>query len=223
MSGDLVPSSIWSFPLMRFSGLADDSSWLRQSSVPSGLSITEDDENVYVDAAMPGISPDAIEMSFHQGVLRISGEMNSDERKGRRMHHSMSAAYSYQVAVPGEIDLNSDPDAYCENGIVTVVFSKVQAVQPRKISVKAKKHAPAHPEGVMTEDSPVTESVVVRGESEKTDVQETTAPSDETHVAASETIDMRVVSPAEDDDGGADNSSEKSARKSSSKKDSKKG
>ncbi len=138
MSSELVPSSVWSFPLMRFSSLKDDTSWLKQNGVPSGLSITEDDEFVYVDAAMPGIKVEDIEISYHQGVLRINGEMKDEEKKDRKSYTRMTSSYSYQVAVPGEVDLNADPEATCADGIVTVAFPKMRAATLKKISVKNK-------------------------------------------------------------------------------------
>ncbi len=133
-----LTSSGWSYPLMRFGGLNDDVSWMKQSGAVSGLSITEDEGNVYVEAAVPGVKAEDIEISYYQGVLRISGEQNDEERKERKSYTKMTSSYSYQVAIPGEVDLTSDPEATCADGIVTVTFSKVKAAVPRKIAIKTK-------------------------------------------------------------------------------------
>jgi HSP20 family protein len=170
MSSDLVPSNAWSFPLMRFSSLVDDDSWLKQSTVPSGLSITEDEEYVYVDAALPGVKTDDIDISYHNGVLRVTGEVKDEEKQSRKSYHKMTAAFSYQVAVPGEVDLNADPEATCVDGVLTVAFPKTKASTPKKIAIKSKptsgkskksteekKEAKSEPEVVPDDGSSVTD------------------------------------------------------------------
>ncbi|MDQ3098769.1 MAG: Hsp20/alpha crystallin family protein [bacterium] len=138
MSSELVPSSAWSFPLMRFSSLMDDDSWLKQSSVPSGLSITEDEEYVYIDAALPGVKTDDIDISYHNGILRVIGEVKDEDKQSRKSYHKMTSAFSYQIAVPGEVDLNADPEASCADGVLTVAFPKTKASTPKKIMIKTK-------------------------------------------------------------------------------------
>jgi len=40
------------------------------------------------------------------------------------------------VAIPGNIDLGSEPEAKVEHGIVTVTFKKAEEEKPKKISIK---------------------------------------------------------------------------------------
>lgn len=141
MAFDLVPSSFWSFPSFRIPSLWED--WEEEEKelmkgVPSGLSVYEDDKNIYVEAAVPGIEPKDIEVTFDRGLLWIKAEAKEEE-KGKKYYRKASRSYSYRVAVPGEIDEKTEPSATCKNGVMTVVFAKKAKAQPKKIAVKSEK------------------------------------------------------------------------------------
>jgi HSP20 family protein len=133
---DLVPSSFFRFPAIR-SIWDDEDDWLTMPSTPSGLSISEDDKNVYIEAALPGIDPKNIEVTFNKGIVWIKGETASEEKDGKKYYRKATSSFSYRVAVPGEIDQNSEPAATYKNGVMKVIFAKLPQSQPKKIAVKA--------------------------------------------------------------------------------------
>ncbi len=102
----------------------------------NGLAIAEDEKNVYVEAAVPGIDPKDIELTFEKGVLLIRAETNEKEEKKKMIRQSRKS-FVYQVSVPGDIDYNAEPEAKCKNGMMTVVFAKSPKSQPKKIAIKA--------------------------------------------------------------------------------------
>lgn len=137
MALDLVPKNFWSFPASRFFDWDEDE--LIQSS-PSGLSVSEDNKNVYIEAALPGIKPEDVEITFDKGMLWIKGESKQEEiDKDKKYFRKATNSFSYRVAVPGEIDMNKEPIAESENGVMKISFAKHPQVQPKKISVKVKK------------------------------------------------------------------------------------
>jgi HSP20 family protein len=132
---DLVPRSFWSMP-SRLPSIFDDEDW--QSFAPSsGLTVSEDDKHVYVEAAVPGLDPDKIEVTYDKGVLWVRGNQESEENnKARKFYRKASASFSYRVAVPGNIDDKAEPEAVCKNGVMKVTFNKVPETQPKKLTVK---------------------------------------------------------------------------------------
>ena len=102
----------------------------------NGLSIAEDEKNVYVEAAVPGVDPKDIELTFEKGVLLIRAEAQEKEEKKKMIRQSRKS-FVYQVSVPGDIDYNAEPEAKCKNGMMTVKFSKSPKSQPKKIAIKA--------------------------------------------------------------------------------------
>ncbi len=83
-----------------------DSLWnddLIASNNDNGLSISEDDKNVYVKAAVPGIDPKDIDLTYNKGILTVKGETSEKEEKKKIIRQSRQSFY-YQLTVPGDVD-----------------------------------------------------------------------------------------------------------------------
>ncbi len=101
----------------------------------SGVSILEDEKNTYVEAALPGITPEEIDIHFENGMLFIKAE-KKEERKDKKFYRKAHSSFFYQVTVPGEVD-ETKVDATCKDGILTVSFPKTCGeCHKKKISVK---------------------------------------------------------------------------------------
>lgn len=140
MAYDLIPSAFWSFPNVRLPGIFsdDDEEWT-PSPIPSGISLSEDDKQVYVSVAMPGVSEKDVDMTFDKGTLWLKGETKEEEPDNKRKYYrKATSSFSYRVSVPGELDSAADPEASYANGVVTVTFKKALSSQPKKITIKSK-------------------------------------------------------------------------------------
>lgn len=139
MAYDLVPNNWFSFPSIKIPSIwNDDDEWLTTSASPSGLSISEDENKVYIEASLPGIDPKNVDITFQDGYLWVRGEEKEEERdKNRKYYRHAAKAFSYRVAVPGDIDNNAEPSATYKHGIMTVAFMKSPKTQPKKIQVKS--------------------------------------------------------------------------------------
>ncbi len=137
---DIIPKRFLTFPQISLSDFwGEDENWLTPTN-QSGLSIYEDDKRIYIEAALPGLDPKDIEITFHEGYLWIRGEKKEEEKnKKKKFYRKAATSFSYRVAVPGEIDEKSEPEAIYENGVMKVVFNKAPKVQPKKIKVKVAK------------------------------------------------------------------------------------
>ncbi len=133
---DLIPRSFWSFP--RLSPFwEEDEDWFSIPANVSGLSVSEDDDKVYVEASVPGLKSDDVEVTFHKGILWIKGKRKeTEEDKKKKFYREASYDYSYRVAVPGNIDTGAEPESSYANGVVKVTFAKVPEEQPKKIPIK---------------------------------------------------------------------------------------
>lgn len=132
---DLIPRRLLSFP--QLPSLWDEDDWLSMPATQSGLSISEDDKNVYVEAAVPGIDPSAVEITYQDGYIWIRGEAKEEESdKKKKYYRQASRSFSYRVAVPGDVDTNAEPEATYKHGVMTVTFAKSEKSQPKVIKVK---------------------------------------------------------------------------------------
>lgn len=138
---DIVPTTFWRFPIKPslLDDMTDLDNWF--SAMPTyetanGLSISEDDKNIYVEAAVPGVEPREIDITFHKGMLWIKGEAKEEEKK-KKYYRKATASFSYRVAIPEDVDMTTEPEAVCKNGVMTVTFAKSVKTQPKKITIKA--------------------------------------------------------------------------------------
>lgn len=137
---NLIPRGFLTFPSEVFPSLLEDAEELLPATMwPTtnqlqGMSVSEDDKNVYVEAAVPGIDPKSVDVTFSNGVLTIKAE-KKEEEKGKTYHRKATQSFFYRVT-PGEVDSKIEPQAMCKNGMMTVTFAKMTEVAPKKIAVK---------------------------------------------------------------------------------------
>ena len=110
---------------------------LSPSSVFPAVNITEDKDNYFVRAELPGIKTDEVDLQLNGRNLTISGERKIQfEGENAKYHRREREAgkFSRVIDLPGDIDSNS-VEAKMVNGILTVVISKSEASKPKQISV----------------------------------------------------------------------------------------
>jgi HSP20 family protein len=101
----------------------------------SGLSVSEDEKSVYVEAALPGIDPATIDISLENGSVYITGQSESAV-EGRKYYRKTASQFNYSVALPSEVDDTVEPKAESKHGVLWLTFSKVPKAKPKKITVK---------------------------------------------------------------------------------------
>jgi HSP20 family protein len=100
--------------------------------------VTEDAENYYVRAELPGMKSDEMDLQVTADGISISGERKIPEQgNGARYHRREREAgkFSRLISLPGEIDVNK-VEAAMENGVLKVIVPKSEAAKPRQITVK---------------------------------------------------------------------------------------
>jgi len=103
------------------------------------VNLTEDKENYYVRAELPGVKADELDIQVTANNVAISGERKiAVEGEGTRYHRREREAgtFSRMIGLPG--DVNSEKvEAKLENGILTVTVPKAEAAKPKQITVKS--------------------------------------------------------------------------------------
>ncbi len=133
---DLVPPNFWRLPTVTSDFFDDISEWMPTYGTLNGLSVSEDDKHVFVEAAVPGIDPKAVDVTVHKDMLWIKGE-KKEEEKGKKYYRKGTSSFSYRVALPESVDTSKEADAQYKNGIMKVTFVKSPKTQPKKITVKS--------------------------------------------------------------------------------------
>ena len=110
-----------------------------QAGVFPLTNLSEDKDNYYVRAELPGVKGDQLDIQVTGNNLAISGERKiAAEEEGARYHRREREAgtFSRMIGLPGEVDTDK-VDANLQNGILTVVVPKAEIAKPKQISVSS--------------------------------------------------------------------------------------
>ena len=109
----------------------------RSARVFPAINLTEDTDNYYVRAELPGIKADALDIQAVGRNLTISGERTiASEGDNVRYHRREREAgkFSRVIGLPGDIDTDK-VDAKLANGMLTVTIAKADAAKPKQITI----------------------------------------------------------------------------------------
>jgi HSP20 family protein len=106
------------------------------------VDVYETDNEILVEAVMPGVKADDIQISITGDVLRIRGEMSDGQvetKDGARylLRELQIGSYSRSLRLPMEVDPKKAV-AEMENGILKLTLPKAEEAKPKTINIKAK-------------------------------------------------------------------------------------
>lgn len=121
-----------------------DDSYVRPRSFGFGdaaaalpLDVTTSTDALVIDAALPGIRPEDVEITVEDGTLTIRAESNSERQSGEGealiseiRHGSVSRA----IALPSGLEPDK-ASATFEHGILHLRIPRAEAVKPRQIRI----------------------------------------------------------------------------------------
>jgi len=121
-----------------YNNLTDTWEASRPAGVHPHLNITEDEDNYYVRAELPGVDPEDIEITTQGNDLIINGERKIPlEGENVSYHRREREAGSFKriTSLPTHID-SSKVGAVCKNGLLIITLPKAPEVKARQIEVK---------------------------------------------------------------------------------------
>ncbi|HBF43530.1 MAG TPA: heat-shock protein Hsp20 [Desulfobacteraceae bacterium] len=121
-----------------FGGLADSTFRGPSAGVFPLLNITEDNNNYYARAELPGTKTDELDISITGNSLSIAGERKiPSENESANYHRREREAgkFSRITTLPGQVD-TAKSEARCVDGILTIVLPKAESAKPKQITVK---------------------------------------------------------------------------------------
>lgn len=106
------------------------------------LNVSEDKKNVVVEAAVPGLADEDLDVRVEGDLLTISGKRSQHiERDGEdRQWHMIEQRYGkFQRSVRLPVEVKADKaQADLADGILTITLPKTEPSPVKKIAVKAK-------------------------------------------------------------------------------------
>jgi HSP20 family protein len=102
------------------------------------INLSEDENNYYIEALVPGVDPKDLDVNLMQGTLTLTGERKEQESNGHSWHRHERGAGKFMrtIELPNSVD-GSNVDAEYRNGVLHITLAKPQSIKPKKISVRA--------------------------------------------------------------------------------------
>ena len=101
------------------------------------LDVYEEGDTLVVEAHLPGIKPDDLDVNVERGVLTISGKTESEqERKERNylLRERRSGRFARSLQLPATYQTENCRADY-EGGVLRLTFPKAEEAKPRRIPI----------------------------------------------------------------------------------------
>lgn len=113
----------------------DETTWAGETYEPT-VDIWESDGALVLQADVPGVKKDDVEINLDKDVLTISGRVALDEYEGLRpVYSEFGVGNFYRRFSLGETIDQAAITADMNDGVLTVTLPKREKAQPRKITV----------------------------------------------------------------------------------------
>ena len=104
------------------------------------INVYDGKDDIVVSAELPGMSKEAVNISFVEGTLTLSGvKKQSDDLKEMtaiRQERSLGS-FEKSIRIPSKVDPEKISAAF-NDGILTVTLAKAEEAKPKTITIEAK-------------------------------------------------------------------------------------
>jgi HSP20 family protein len=112
----------------------------REGAQMLALDVYETEDDLKVEASLPGFKPDEVDISVVGNTLAIKAETEREEESEEGRYHYRERRYDYYrrtIPLPADVD-GGKSEATFEDGVLKLTLPKVEEAKPKRIEVKAK-------------------------------------------------------------------------------------
>lgn len=113
--------------------------WNNNNEWSIALDVAENEDSYVVEASLPGLSADDVELTIEDNVLSIKAETEANESVDEGQYHVRERRYgSFSRSIRFPVLVNGDAvSASFENGVLTLDVSKAEEAKPKRIEIKS--------------------------------------------------------------------------------------
>ncbi len=104
------------------------------------VNVYEDNDHLAIEAQLPGIDLNDIELSVKEQTLHLRGERKAETEKSKDGYHLREAHYgtfSRSFSLPSTVKPEEAKATY-DKGVLTIAIPKQEKAKPRTITIEAK-------------------------------------------------------------------------------------
>ncbi len=113
----------------------DESGFMGQSGSWAPLAMWEDDDHIHIEAELPGMSEEDLEITVHNGMLFLRGERKPVEGRQYLYNGRSYGRFERVVTLPEAVNTD-DVQAAMTNGVLCISLPKSPEARPKKITLK---------------------------------------------------------------------------------------
>ena len=109
------------------------------SAAYPAVNVWQDENNVYAEAELPGLSPDDLQLYVTEGDRLVLQGERTPRRPEKGVWHRRERGFGTfrrEVVLPVTVDADK-VEARFENGVLFLILPKSEAARPRRIAVQA--------------------------------------------------------------------------------------
>jgi len=128
-------------PFHRFDSLFDhvfgnDGGFMNQAWSEARVAMWEDDDHIFIEADLPGVSDKDVDVTVHNGTLFIRGERKPEGNRRYLYESRLYGRFERIVTLPEAVKTD-EVQATLTNGVLRIELPKSPEAKPKKITLKA--------------------------------------------------------------------------------------
>jgi HSP20 family protein len=99
------------------------------------VAMWEDDDRIYVEAELPGITDSDVDITVHSGMLFIRGERKPEAARSFLNNGRFYGRFERVIALPEAVN-SDDMQAEMKDGVLSITLPKSPEAKPKKIALR---------------------------------------------------------------------------------------
>ena len=123
-----------------FSRTGGENDQMMQGAWNPNVDIYENQNQIVIEAELPGMKPEDVDISIENNVLTIHGERKFEKKDENDNFHRVERSYgsfTRSFTLPPTVS-SENADAEFENGVLRLTLAKREEAKPRRIEIKNK-------------------------------------------------------------------------------------
>lgn len=101
------------------------------------VNIRETDHAFFVEAELPGMTKEDIDITLENNILKLSGERRFEKDVSEKNYHRVERSYGNFLrtfSLPSEVEAEGVKASF-KDGVLTIEIPKAEQAKPRKIAI----------------------------------------------------------------------------------------
>jgi HSP20 family protein len=111
--------------------------WSQSDGLALPLDVSTTKDALVVEASLPGVKPDDVEITLENNTLTISGKTLEERKEGEGSHlvqEIRRGSFSRSVSLPAGLEADKATATF-EHGLLRLTIPKAEQVKPRQIKI----------------------------------------------------------------------------------------